>query len=178
MAEHAYRSFPDRAEGTLSGVRASVVNARVLAELAAEIGIGGLLRLGKGEDQSGGRTKESILSDATEAVIGAVYLDGGFDPARRLILGLLAERIAEAVRDPGESDHKSRLQEVAVHLGRGVPEYRVSGNGPDHARRYARRCTLLASPSGRGRGDRKRTPNRRQPRLPTALGDERGGRDA
>ncbi len=83
------------------------------------------LRLGRGEDLSGGRAKESILADATEAVIGAVYLDGGLAEAERLIFSLLSDRIDAAVGEPGESDHKSRLQEQSVSLGRGVPQYEV-----------------------------------------------------
>ena len=179
VAEHTYRTFPDRAEGTLAKVRASVVNAHVLAEVAAEIELGDRLRLGKGEDLSGGRTKESILADALEAVIVAVYLDGGFEPARDLILGLLVDRIAEAVRDPGESDHKSRLQELTVHQGRGVPEYQVSGKGPDHARRYVATVYVAGQRLGTGEGRSKKDAEQAAAHAAhAALGDERGGWDA
>ena len=119
------------------------------------------LRLGRGEDQSGGRTKESILADATEAVIGAVYLDGGLAEAERLILSLLSERIAAAVGEPGESDHKSRLQEQSVGLGQGRSPLRTSRvSGPITPGGTWPRCTLLASASERGRGGPRRTPSR------------------
>src|SRR4029077_6492053 len=111
VAEYTFRNHPDLSDGTMSKVRASVVNTRVLAEVALELGVDEDLRLGRGEDLSGGRAKESILADATEAVIGAVYLDGGLAEAERLIFSLLKGRIAIAVGEPGESDHKSRLQE-------------------------------------------------------------------
>ena len=127
VAEYTYRAHPELSDGAMSKVRASVVNTRVLAEVALELGIDEHLRLGRGEDLSGGRTKESILADATEAVIGAVYLDGGLAEAERLVLSLLRDRIAVAVGEPGESDHKSRLQEEAVRLGTGRPPLRRGG---------------------------------------------------
>src|SRR5438132_3015761 len=96
VTDYLFRTFPNLAEGELAKVRASVVNAGVLADLAAELGIGPALALGKGEDASGGREKPSILSDAMEAVIGAVYLDGGWSAAAELVMRLLGERIAEA----------------------------------------------------------------------------------
>ncbi|HXW39161.1 MAG TPA: ribonuclease III [Acidimicrobiales bacterium] len=156
VAEHTYRSHPDLSDGTLSKVRAAVVNTRVLGELALDLGLPEHLRLGRGEDQSGGRAKESILADATEAVIGAVYLDGGLEPARRLVLSLLADRISAAVGEPGESDHKSRLQERSVRLGRGVPVYEVEGFGPDHARRYRASVSVAGRLLGTGEGRSKK----------------------
>jgi ribonuclease-3 len=156
VAEHSYRAHPDLSDGTLSKVRASVVNARVLAAVAHELGIPDHLRLGKGEDASGGRDKESILADTTEALIGAVYLDGGMDSARELVLSLLGDRINLAVDEPGESDHKSRLQEESVHLGKGVPHYEVQGSGPDHARRYLATVYVAGQRLGMGEGRSKK----------------------
>jgi ribonuclease-3 len=156
VAEHTYRSYPELSDGAMSKVRASVVNTRALAEISLELGIAAHLRLGRGEDQSGGRAKESILADATEAVIGAVYVDGGLQHARRMILALLAERIAAAVGEPGESDHKSRLQEESVRLGRGVPRYEVEGFGPDHARRYLATVYVAGQRLGNGEGRSKK----------------------
>ncbi len=114
------------------------------------------MRLGRGEDQSGGRAKESILADATEAVIGAVYMDGGLDAARRLVMSLLSDRIDAAVGEPGESDHKSRLQERSVRLGKGVPQYEVEGFGPDHARRYRASVSVAGRRLGTGEGRSKK----------------------
>ncbi|HXW38763.1 MAG TPA: ribonuclease III [Acidimicrobiales bacterium] len=156
VAEHTYRTYPELSDGAMSKVRASVVNTRALAEIALELGIAAHLRLGRGEDQSGGRAKESILADATEAVIGAVYLDGGLDEARRMILALLRDRIAAAVGEPGVSDHKSRLQEETVRLGRGVPQYEVEGSGPDHARKYVAAVYVAGQRLGTGEGRSKK----------------------
>jgi ribonuclease-3 len=166
-------------DGTLSKVRASVVNARVLAEVARGLGIPDHLRLGKGEDASGGRDKESILADTMEAVIGAVYLDGGVDSARELVLSLLGDRITAAVGEPGESDHKSRLQEETVRLGRGVPHYEVQGSGPDHARRYLATVYVAGQRLGTGEGRSKK--DAEQVAAQVACGSleaERGGGNA
>lgn len=176
VAEFTYRTRPDLPEGILAKVRASVVNTKVLAEVAAEMGIGPHLRLGRGEDLSGGRTKESILADTTEAVIGAVYLDGGFEEARRLILDRLRERIEVAIEGPGDSDHKSRLQEVTVGLGRGVPRYEVVGRGPDHARRYLATVYVADQRLGTGEGRSKKDAEQVAAEAAFgALGVERGG---
>lgn len=179
VAEHTYRTHPDLPEGVLAKVRASVVNTRVLAEVAGELGIGALLRLGRGEDLSGGRRKESILADAAEAVIGAIYLDGGVEDARRFILDQLEDRIEAAIVEPGESDHKSRLQEATVRLGRGVPRYEVNGRGPDHARRYVATVYVAGDHLGIGEGRSKKDAEQEAARLACdALGDQRGGGDA
>jgi ribonuclease-3 len=175
VADHAFHAYPRLAEGVLAKLRAAVVNAGVLAEVAADLGIGPTLLLGKGEESSGGRTKPSILADATEAVIGAVYLDGGPDAAARLILDELGDRMAAAVSDPGESDAKSRLQETAVHLGYGVPRYEVAGHGPDHARRYVATVYVADRRLGQGEGRSKKDAEQAAARSACdVLGDERG----
>ena len=179
VADHTFRTHPELSDGMLSKVRASVVNARVLADVALDLGIPEHLRLGKGEDLSGGRTKESILADTMEAVIGAVYLDGGMDSARELVLSLLSDRITAAVGEPGESDHKSRLQELTVHLGRGVPHYEVVGSGPDHARRYLATVYVAGQRLGTGEGRSKK--DAEQVAAQVACGSleaERGGGNA
>ena len=190
VAEHTYRTHTELPEGVLAKVRSSVVNTRVLAEVAAGLGIGPLLRLGRGEDLSGGREKESILADATEAVIGAVYLDGGFEAARSFILSQLSDRIEAAIVVPGESDHKSRLQEESVRLGRGVPRYVVEGRGPDHARRYLATVYVAGDHLGTGEGRSKKDAEQEAARSAApalgdavsgdqaVLGDQRGGGDA
>ncbi|MGO8871781.1 MAG: ribonuclease III [Acidimicrobiales bacterium] len=179
VAEFTFRGHPKLSDGAMSKVRASVVNTKVLAEVALDLGVADHLRLGRGEDQSGGRTKESILADATEAVIGAVYLDGGLAEAERLVLSLLKDRIAAAVGEPGESDHKSRLQELAVRLGQGVPRYDVQGFGPDHARRYLATVYVAGQHLGTGEGRSKK--DAEQVAAQAACGSlegERGGGDA
>lgn len=179
VAEYAYRNHPELSDGLMSKVRASVVNTKVLAEVALDLGVAEHLRLGRGEDLSGGRAKDSILADATEAVIGAVYLDGGLAEAERLILSLLKDRIATAVGEPGESDHKSRLQEQSVRLGSGVPRYEVEGFGPDHARRY--RATVYVAGQRLGTGEGRSKKDAEQAAAQAACGSlevERGGGDA
>jgi ribonuclease-3 len=179
VAEHTFRGYPELSDGMLSKVRAAVVNAHVLAEVAAELGISDHLRLGKGEDASGGRTKVSILADTLEAVIGAVYLDAGLDPARHLVLSLLEARIAVAVGEPGESDHKSRLQEVAVRLGNGVPRYDVKGFGPDHSRRYLATVYVAGQHLGTGEGRSKKDAEQVAAQVACeSLEAERGGGNA
>ena len=156
VTDHLFGTFPDLAEGELAKVRASVVNAGVLADLAAELGIGAALALGKGEDASGGREKPSILSDAMEAVIGAVYLDGGWEAARALVLALLEDRIAEAATGPGGQDYKTRLQELAAQRLDTLPRYEVRESGPDHAKRFFATVFINEEECGSGEGRSKK----------------------
>ena len=136
VTDHVYRSYPDLPEGELAKVRASVVSAAALAEIAAELDLGPSLRLGKGEAASGGREKPSILADAMEAVIGAVYIDGGWDAAATLVMTLLGDRITDAAAGPGGQDYKTRLQELSARAYEAIPEYEVVDEGPDHAKRF------------------------------------------
>jgi len=156
VAEHCYAAYPGFAEGQLAKVRSAVVNARVLAIVATGLGVGDVLLLGKGEESSGGRAKGSLLADAAEALIGAVYLDAGWEAARALVLRLLAERIERAAAEPDVFDHKSRLQEAAVRSGEGVPVYQVSGSGPDHGRRYQALVFVAGDRRGAGEGSSKK----------------------
>ena len=151
VAEHCYAAYPDFAEGQLAKVRSAVVNARVLAQVATDLAVGQVLLLGKGEESSGGRAKGSLLADAMEALIGAVYLDAGWEPVRRLVLDLLGPRIERAAAEPDDFDHKSRLQEATVRRGEGVPVYEIEGSGPDHGRRY--RAEVLVGGQRRGTGE-------------------------
>jgi ribonuclease-3 len=136
VTDHIFRTYPDLPEGELAKVRASVVSAAALAEVAVELGLGAEMQLGKGEAASGGREKPSILADATEAVIGAVYLDGGYAAAADLVLRLLGDRIADAAAGPGGQDYKTRLQELTARVYETLPDYDVHDEGPDHAKRF------------------------------------------
>jgi ribonuclease III len=156
VTDYLFGTFPNLAEGELAKVRASVVNAGVLADLAGELGIGDALALGKGEDASGGREKPSILSDAMEAVIGAVYLDGGWSAAQALVLTLLEERIAEAATGPGGQDYKTRLQELAAQRLDTLPRYDVRESGPDHAKRFYATVYIDEDECGTGEGRSKK----------------------
>ena len=153
-------------EGQLAKMRAAVVNARVLAEVADELGVGEVLLLGRGEEASGGRTKASILADALEAVIGAVYLDAGWEAARSLILALVGERIVHAAAEPDDFDHKSRLQELTVRQGDGVPRYAVAGSGPDHDRHYVAEVLVGGVVGAPARARPRRTPSKTPPGTP------------
>lgn len=137
VTDHLYRAHPSLPEGEMAKIRATVVSSVALAEAAAELGVGDALRLGKGEDGSGGRRKTSILADAAEALIGAVYLDAGWEAAAELVLDLLAEPIAEAASGPGGTDYKTRLQELSALRFESLPRYSVTERGPDHAKHFS-----------------------------------------
>jgi ribonuclease-3 len=156
ITDHVYRTYPELPEGELAKVRASVVNSALLAEVASGLGIGAWLHLGKGEDASGGREKPSILADAMEAVIGAVYLDGGWAAAAELVLGLLGEHVAEAAVGPGGSDYKTRLQELVARTHDELPRYVVSDEGPDHAKQFFAAVYVGGVERGRGEGRSKK----------------------
>ncbi len=156
VTDHVFRTYPALPEGHLAQVRAAVVNAGALAEVAEELELGRALLLGKGEHASGGREKPSILADAMEAVIGSVYLDGGWDAANALVMGLLGARIAEAAAGPGGHDFKTRLQELAARRYDQLPRYEVHGEGPDHAKHFTAVVHLAGQPAGSGEGRSKK----------------------
>jgi ribonuclease-3 len=156
VTDHLYRTYPDMSEGELAKVRASVVNSAALAELAAELRIGEALLLGKGEDQSGGREKPSILADAMEALIGAVYLDKGWGASVQMVMGLMGERIELAAAGPGGQDYKTRLQELCARMFDQLPVYSVSDEGPDHAKEFEAVVHLRGRAHGSGRGRSKK----------------------
>jgi ribonuclease-3 len=156
VAGYTFERFPDFAEGKLAKVRSAVVNARVLAQVAARLGVGEVLLLGRGEEGSGGREKASILADAFEAILGSIYLDAGWEASRQLVLRELGEAIERAGEEPDDFDHKSRLQEKAVRDGEGTPRYVVVGSGPDHDRVYAAEVFLGGTRWGSGEGRSKK----------------------
>jgi len=156
VTDYLYRTYPDLPEGQLAQVRASVVNAEALAEVAEEIELGAGLLLGKGEDASGGREKPSILSDAMEAVIGAVYIDGGWDAAAELVMNLLGERIIEGAAGPGGHDFKTRLQELCARVYDELPRYHHTSEGPDHAKRFSATVSVRGETLGQGDGRSKK----------------------
>jgi ribonuclease III len=155
VTEHLYVEYPDLAEGQLAKVRAGVVNREVLAAVARRIGLGPRLQLGLGEEQSGGRAKDSILADAMEAVIAAVYLDAGHAVAARVVTGLWEASIRERAEDPGRRDFKTRYQEVLAAVGK-RPVYEVTGEGPDHERVFAAVVSVDGRVTGRGTGRSKK----------------------
>lgn len=156
VTDHVYAAYPELPEGELAKLRASVVNADVLAALAVTVGIGPALRLGKGEDSSGGRSKPSILADAMEAVIAAVYLDAGWDSARDLVLRLLADQIEASAVGPGDEDFKTRLQEHTTREFDQLPRYQVRAEGPDHSKRFFATVSVRGAVYGQGQGRSKK----------------------
>ncbi len=170
VTDHVYRTHTELAEGDLTEIRKTVVNSVALAEVAEALGVGDHLLLGKGEEQSGGRQKPSILADAMEAIIGAVYLAEGFDGASRFVLLTFGPRLATAQTDG--ADHKSRLQELSAQLFGLPPRYLVEATGPDHARTFFVTATIAEVAYGHGEGRSKKQAEQAAARAAvTALAD-------
>lgn len=156
VTEHLYRTHPDLSEGRLAKLRAAVVNARALAEVAREIGLGQHIKLGRGEDTTGGRDKASILSDTVEAVIGAIHLSAGIEEAGRVV-HLLFDPMMEAAAAMGAGlDWKTSLQELSAELGLGVPEYLIQDDGPDHMKTFTAQVRVGDGRYGHGVGRSKK----------------------
>ncbi|MFL5768425.1 MAG: ribonuclease III [Actinomycetota bacterium] len=156
ITDLAYRRFPDLSEGELAKLRAATVNMTTLAEVARELGLGELVLLGKGEEMSGGRDKPSILADAMEAVLGAVYLDRGLNGSRKLIERLFWPRMDAYARGEGERDFKTMLQELASQDLHAMPDYRLSERGPDHEKEFTATVHLAGKAWGSGVGRSKK----------------------
>lgn len=159
VTEYLYRTYPDRPEGDLAKIRASLVNTYALADIARELGPGGLgahLRLGRGEELTGGRDKHSILADTMEAVFGAVYLTHGLEPARTLIERIIGERLL-VVPDMGAAlDWKTSLQEKCASSGRSKVHYDITATGPDHDKRFTAVVFVGSDRLGEGTGRTKK----------------------
>ena len=155
VTDMAYREFPELPEGELAKLRAAIVNETALAEVARDLGIGDYLLLGKGETQSDGRKKKSILADALEALIGAIYLDRGLDAARDLIEREFRPRM-QRYRDGDYRDYKTILQELASAEVHALPVYQHTERGPDHEKEFSATVSLGGVVSGSGRGHSKK----------------------
>ena len=147
-----FRENPHLDEGDLAKRRASLVSSVALAEVARSIGLGSYLRLGRGENQSGGREKASILADTVEAIIGAAYLDLGGEQATGLVLRLIEPLLDDPDRFGAAMDPKTSLQEVAAGRGAGQPVYTVTNSGPDHSKTFHATVSVdgLVTASGEG----------------------------
>ena len=157
IAGYLYRAHPDLTEGNLTKVKAVAVSEPLLAQVARELELGEYLTLAKGEEQSGGRHRSSILADAVEAVIAAIYLDRGLTTARRVILDLFTEHLHTIERSEHELDHKTLLQEKIQGLHRKPPTYFVvSESGPDHDRTFVAEVRLSGRVLGKGVGKSKK----------------------
>jgi len=151
-----YREHPDLDEGELAKRRASLVSSVALAEIARTIGLGRFIKLGKGEEQTGGRDKSSILADTLEAIIGATYLAAGGKVATELVMRLIHPLLEDPERFGAAMDPKTSLQEMSTRLGRGMPSYRVSESGPDHSKRFEATVVLGDDDIASGVGSSKK----------------------
>lgn len=156
VTDALYRDFPDLPEGQLARMRASVVNAQALADVARALGLGSYIRLGKGEITSGGRDKTSILADCIEAVIGAIYLSRGMALAVPFISEIFGPLIREASQLGAGLDWKTSLQELTGQYALDLPEYRISDSGPDHAKSFAAEVHVNGEKLGVGEGSSKK----------------------
>ena len=150
-----FNEFGRMPEGQMAKVKAAVVSREELAEVAQQIGLPAYVRLGRGEEITGGRRKPSILADAMEALIAAVYLDAGYVVAAEVVISHWADRIRSRALRPGGADYKTRLQEVLAALGLS-PRYEVAGFGPDHAKQFTAAVMVDGAIRGEGRGASKR----------------------
>jgi ribonuclease-3 len=156
VTEALYTTHPDLSEGRLAKLRAAVVNARALAGVARDLDLGRHIKLGRGEESTGGRHKASILSDTVEAVIGAVHLSGGFTTSAEVV-HLLFDPLIEAASALGAGlDWKTSLQELSAEHGLGVPEYLIADEGPDHMKTFTAQVRVGDQRYGNGVGRSKK----------------------
>ncbi|GAB3680257.1 ribonuclease III [Actinocorallia lasiicapitis] len=156
VTDTLYRGHPDLPEGQLAKLRAAVVNMRALAGVARGLDLGAHIRLGRGEEGTGGRDKASILADTLEALIGCVYLDLGLDEASALVHRLFDGLIAQSANLGAGLDWKTSLQELTADEGLGVPEYVVTESGPDHQKTFRASVRVGSSSYGQGEGRSKK----------------------
>lgn len=155
VTEYIFASYPDLAEGGLAKIRATSVSGAQLAAIARDMDLGAHLLLGRGEEATLGRDKDSILADTAEAVLAAVYLDGGLDAARTVVMRHWEELLREAASEPGRRDFKTRLQEHLAPQG-ARPRYRVTDEGLDHSKVFKATVEIAGDVVGRGVGPSKK----------------------
>ncbi len=157
VSEHLMKNCPDSTEGDLSRLRAAVVSEPALAAVARDIGLGSYLLLGKGEEQTGGRDKDSLLANCLEALIASVYLDGGLPVAEALVIRLFEKTVQRTCTSRGTLDYKTELQELSQERMKQLPEYRiVSETGPDHQKQFTVELSINSEICGRGTGRSKK----------------------
>lgn len=157
VTEYIYHEFPALNEGNLAKLRANIVNANMLAEIALTLNIGECILMGKGAEQTGGRTRVSILGDALEAIIGAIYLDRGMNPSKSFILSNFKEHIDERASIGEFGDPKTRLQEIVMAKYGNIPKYRtVEEFGPVHDRNFVVKVYINDEVHGKGTGKSKK----------------------
>jgi ribonuclease-3 len=156
VTDELYEKFPELDESRLSPLRSGVVNMRALAQVAREINLGEYLRIGKGEESTNGRDKNSILADSLEALVGAIYLEHGYLKSAEVILRLLGPLIDAAQTSGAALDGKTALQELAASIGLSAPEYEIGESGPDHDKSFTAIAILSGERFPQGLGKSKR----------------------
>jgi len=157
IVEYLYLSDSSLTESIMAKAKSYLVKESVLSEIAVSLSLGNYLRLGKGEESTGGRTKRSLLADAVEAVLGAVYLDGGYEDARRLILGLFQNKIGSVLMSGEFYDFKTELQEKTQLLFNSIPEYRmIKQEGEEHNKFFTVDVHIAGTKFGTGFGKSKK----------------------
>jgi ribonuclease-3 len=179
VTDTLYRGYPNLPEGQLAKLRAAVVNMLALAEVARGLGLGAYVRLGRGEEGTGGRDKPSILADTLEAVIGAVFIDQGLDTAGRLVHNLFDPVIEKSARLGAGLDWKTSLQELTAAELLGVPEYTVTESGPDHQKSFRATVKVGGKVLGSGEGRSKKAAEQQAAEAAwMAISDSASGEDA
>ncbi|HET9658050.1 MAG TPA: ribonuclease III, partial [Kineosporiaceae bacterium] len=161
VTDALFRRHPDLPEGQLAKLRAAVVNMRALADVSRGLDLGTYIRLGRGEETSGGRDKSSILADTLEALIGAAYLEHGIEVARSVVHRLVDPLLESSAALGAGLDWKTSLQELTASLGLGVPEYAVTEEGPDHAKIFHADAVVQGDARGSGSGRSKKEAEQR-----------------
>lgn len=157
VTEHLYLTHPDKSEGQLSKIKSLIVSRKILGEIAITFNLGKYLIFGISEERSGGRNRLSTLSNAFEAVLGAVYLDGGLSASKSILEKFLFARIPEFVKDERNVNYKSKILELSQRDGFGIPHYvTVESTGPDHAKEFRVRIEIAGLPLGEGVGSNKK----------------------
>jgi ribonuclease-3 len=156
VTEELYTRYPDLDESRLSPLRSGIVNMRALAEIARSLELGQYIRIGKGEELTGGRDKNSLLADSLEALIGAIYLSQGFSETQRIVRNLIAEALESAMSKGAGLDGKTSLQELAAARKLAAPEYQVTESGPDHDKTFLAIAIVGGDAIATGEGKSKR----------------------
>ena len=156
VTEELYLRYPDLDESRLSPLRSGIVNMRALADIARSLELGKYIRLGKGEEVTNGRDKNSLLADALEALIGAIYLETGFATTATVVQGLIKQTLEEAMAKGAGLDGKTALQELVASLGKGTLEYVVIESGPDHDKSFTATAVVGGEGIAQGTGKSKR----------------------
>lgn len=156
VTEELYTKYPDLDESRLSPLRSGIVNMRALADIARSLEIGQYIRIGKGEELTGGRDKNSLLADSLEALIGAIYLSHGFAESQRIVRNLITETLESAMSRGAGLDGKTALQELAAARKLSAPEYQVTESGPDHDKTFVAIAVVGGEAIASGEGKSKR----------------------